>query len=75
MSSKIESNKIGKDWFQKITAENGDVSYIKNTMLHREDGPAIEWAHGAKSWYYLNRHIPVDNQEDFERYLKVKSFW
>jgi hypothetical protein len=23
-----------------------------NGELHREDGPAIEWANGRKEWYY-----------------------
>ncbi len=30
---------------------HGDVGYIKNGKLHREDGPAIEWADGDKDWY------------------------
>ncbi len=25
--------------------------YYKGKLLHREDGPAIEWADGSKYWY------------------------
>jgi len=34
--------------------EYGDKTYYKNkemTILHREDGPAIEWVDGYKIWY------------------------
>jgi hypothetical protein len=34
--------------------EDGDKTYWKNkemTILHREDGPAIEWVDGYKVWY------------------------
>jgi hypothetical protein len=33
--------------------EDGDKTYWKNkemTILHREDGPAIEWVDGYKEW-------------------------
>jgi hypothetical protein len=34
--------------------EEGGKTYYKNkdmTILHREDGPAIEWVDGYKAWY------------------------
>ena len=31
--------------------DNGDKFWYLNGKLHREDGPAIEWADGGKSWY------------------------
>jgi hypothetical protein len=34
--------------------KNGEKRYYKDeemTILHREDGPAIEWADGDKYWY------------------------
>ena len=30
---------------------NGSKEWRLNDKLHREDGPAIEWADGSKSWY------------------------
>jgi len=32
---------------------NGTKRWFLNGKLHREDGPAIEWADGSK-WWYLN---------------------
>ena len=31
--------------------ENGSRMWRLNGQRHREDGPAIEWADGTKSWY------------------------
>ena len=28
-----------------------DIFWFKNGLLHREDGPAIEYASGSKFWY------------------------
>jgi hypothetical protein len=30
---------------------NGDKFWYLNDKLHREDGPAVEWANGDKYWY------------------------
>jgi hypothetical protein len=35
-----------------ITVEgNGKKYWLQNGKLHREDGPAMEWANGDKFWY------------------------
>ena len=31
--------------------DNGNRDWFMNGQLHREDGPAIEWASGFQSWY------------------------
>ena len=31
--------------------DNGSKSWYLNDKLHREDGPAVEWADGSKFWY------------------------
>ena len=37
---------------------NGDKQWYLNDKLHREDGPAIEFANGYKSWYLNDkRHL------------------
>ena len=33
------------------TNEDGDKFYYLNDLLHREDGPAEEYADGTKVWY------------------------
>ena len=30
--------------------DKGDKFWYLNDKLHREDGPAMEWADGSKSW-------------------------
>jgi len=36
----------------KVTvSENGDKHWYLNDKLHREDGPACEYASGSKKWY------------------------
>jgi len=34
-----------------FTNTNGSKYYYKNNLLHRKDGPAIEFANGSKEWY------------------------
>jgi hypothetical protein len=34
-----------------IIDEYGDKRYYMNDLLHREDGPAIEYPNGDKYWY------------------------
>jgi hypothetical protein len=34
-----------------IIDSNGDKSWWKDGVLHREDGPAVEWVNGHKSWW------------------------
>jgi hypothetical protein len=37
--------------YEVMVYTNGDKYWSLNGKLHREDGPAIEWANGYKSWY------------------------
>tara|TARA_R110000850_G_scaffold79395_2_gene171185 strand:- start:19 stop:309 length:291 start_codon:yes stop_codon:yes gene_type:complete len=30
---------------------DGDKRWVVNGKLHREDGPAVEWANGDKEWW------------------------
>jgi hypothetical protein len=44
---------MSKEQFIRIN-ENGNKLYYSDremTVLHREDGPAVEWADGYKAWY------------------------
>lgn len=31
--------------------DDGDIFWFKDDLLHREDGPAVEWPDGTKEWY------------------------
>ena len=39
---------------------NGDKSWYLNGKLHREDGPAVEYADGTKSWYLNDKRHRED---------------
>ena len=39
------------DKIERIVGKDGTIKWYKNGLLHREDGPAIEWADGGKEWY------------------------
>ena len=41
--------------FCEVDAFGDKRYYNKENQLHREDGPAIEWADGSKYWYTNNK--------------------
>lgn len=43
-------------------------------LLHKLDKPAVEWKNGAKDWYYHGNYVKASSQEEFEQWLKYKSF-
>jgi len=53
----------------------GNKHYRLNGELHREDGPAIEYPNGSKSWYYHGKYIDCYSQEELERLIKLKVLW
>jgi len=41
----------------KAIQDNGNILYFNKTgLLHREDGPAIEYATGLKAWVINNKY-------------------
>jgi len=47
----------------KYTVEvhsNGNRFWYLNVQLHREDGPACEWADGSKEWWLNGKRHRVD---------------
>ena len=49
--------------------ENGDKEWYLNGKLHREDGPAVEYADGSKYWYLDGKHL---TEKVFLNYTKPK---
>ena len=46
----------------KVTVDDyGTKRWFLNGKLHREDGPAEEWADGTKEWY-LNDRLLTEEQ-------------
>ena len=61
MKEKIWTRKeFGKLPFEVINGsfkfDDGDVVWYKDGLIHREDGPAIEYADGHKSWHKNGVH-------------------
>ena len=42
---------------------NGSKSWWLNGKLHREDGPAIEWADGDKSWWLNGKEVTEEEHK------------
>jgi len=59
------------------TDEFGDKFYYSDremTILHREDGPAIEWADGGKEWL-LNGKLHREDGPAYEPADGYKEWW
>ena len=53
--------------------DNGDKFWFLNGKLHREDGPAIEWADGTNHWY-RNGKLHREDGPAVE-YPSATKFW
>jgi len=53
--------------------DNGDKEWYLNGKLHREDGPAIEWAGGSKDWY-LNGKLHREDGPAIEEASGTKAW-
>jgi len=42
---------------EKIVRLINGVFWYKDNLFHREDGPAIIWKNGDKSWHIDNNHL------------------
>jgi hypothetical protein len=46
----------------QVVADGSKFWYLKD-KLHREDGPAIEWANGYKSWYLNGKYMTEEEHK------------
>lgn len=46
-------------------SSNEERHWYKNNILHREDGPAIEYPNGENYWYLEGRRYRQINLEDY----------
>jgi hypothetical protein len=56
------------------TNADGTKEWYLNGRLHREDGPAIEWASGSKFWYSNGKRHREDGPA-IERPVGTKEWW
>ena len=43
--------------------DSGDKFWCLDGKLHREDGPAVEWADGYKSWYLNDKRVTEEEHK------------
>ena len=50
--------------------------YFKHdtNKIHRENGPAVTYSQGSQDWYLDGEKLPVKNNEEFLRLMKIKAF-
>jgi len=69
------NGKCHKEDGPAVEYANGHKEWFLNGKRHKVDGPAIELVGGAKYWYLNGEQINCKTQEEFEQYMKLKSFW
>ena len=57
------------------TDAHGNKYWYLNDKLHRENGPACEYAYGTKHWYLNGIELKCTTQKEFLHLLKLKGFW
>ena len=60
--------------YEVRVSANGTKKWFLNDKLHREDGPAIEWANGYKYWY-LNGKRHREDGPAIEKANGDKEWW
>jgi hypothetical protein len=59
------------------SSDEGDRFWYRSVaedILHRTDGPAVEYADGNKEWWLNGERINCNSQKEFERYLGLIAF-
>ena len=59
--------------YEVTVADNGDITWYQNGLLHRLDGPAIEYLNGDKFWFQNGKLHRLDGPA-VER-VDGKCFW
>ena len=54
----------------KCIKYNDKTEWTLNGKLHREDGPACEWADGYKAWYLNGKEL---TEKEYNRIIKFFS--
>lgn len=49
--------------------------WYKHGYLHNESGAAIVYTGGIQRWFLNGKEIKCSSQEEFNRFVKMKSFW
>jgi len=68
-----EKGEIHREDGPAVEWSDGLKQWYRNGKVHRLDGPAVISSSG-ESWFINGIWIPVNSQEEFERYLKLLAF-
>ena len=52
---------------------DGNILWYRNWVLHRLDGPAVEFANGSKSWWVNGEQMMSEGQFNRRRAWMVKN--
>jgi hypothetical protein len=61
--------------FAQVTSDGVEIWYDEDGKWHREDGPAVIHPAGHQFWWYHGQHVRCRSREEFERWLKLRTFW
>ena len=61
-------NSKNLDLSSSVEILSGGYKWYLNGMLHREDGPAIEWYNDEKEWYQNNRKHRINGPAVIDHY-------
>ena len=50
---------------------DGDKAWFLNGKIHREDGPALEWADGSKEWWLNGKMLTEQEWKIVMRKIKI----
>ena len=53
--------------------DNGTNRWYINDQLHREDGPAVEYANGDKHWYLNGQHVSEQHVLNLSQTLEIEG--
>ena len=70
-----KNDKLHRENGPAVESPNGDKAWWINGKCHRVNGPALEYADGKKVWYINGTRLDCSSQEEFERLMKLGSFW
>lgn len=54
---------------------NGTKLWFQYGKCHRVEGPALIYPDGRSYWFYKGRQVECETKEEFDRLVRLISFW
>jgi hypothetical protein len=73
------SNQTAEEWMKKtgiktVVLDDGTKEWYRDGKLHRDDGPAIEYADGSKEWWHDDK-LDRDDGPAIEQPNSIKKWY